>query len=118
MELNMESFKRDERRNMEKESENKKFETGRQKLQEDIFQSMRKQLNIKRSFQEDKPVIDNLISFREFIDQNKISITNNRDELYDEYWNIQKKKITCECGAIILRAYLPQHKKKNTAPNL
>jgi hypothetical protein len=30
MELNMESFKRDERRNMEKESENKKFKTGRQ----------------------------------------------------------------------------------------
>jgi hypothetical protein len=27
---NMESFKRDERRNMEKESENKKFKTGRQ----------------------------------------------------------------------------------------
>jgi hypothetical protein len=32
MELNMESFKRErgERRNMEKESENKKFKTGRQ----------------------------------------------------------------------------------------
>jgi hypothetical protein len=60
----------------------------------------------------DKSVIDNLISFREYIDQNKIIITNNRDELYDEYWNIEKKKkITCECGAIISRVHLP-HKKR------
>jgi hypothetical protein len=62
---------------------------------------------------EDKPVIDNLISFKEYIDQNKIIITNNRDELYDEYWNIEKKKkITCKCGAIISRVHLPQHKKR------
>jgi hypothetical protein len=65
-----------------------------------------------------KPVIDNLISFREYVDQNKIIITKNRDELYDEYWNIEKKKkITCECGAIISRAHLAQHKKRTT-PNL
>jgi hypothetical protein len=64
-----------------------------------------KHQNFERS-PEDKPVIDNLISFREFIDQNKINITKkNRDELYEQYWNIEKKKkITCECGEIICRA--------------
>jgi hypothetical protein len=70
-----------------------------------------KHQNFERS-PEDKPVIDNLISFREYLDQNKIIMTNNRDELYDKYWNIEKKKkITCECGEIICRAYLPQHKR-------
>jgi hypothetical protein len=70
-----------------------------------------KHQNFERS-PEDKPVIDNLITFREYIDQNKIIMTNNRDELYEEYWNIEKKKkITCECGEIISRAWLPQHKR-------
>jgi hypothetical protein len=59
-------------------------------------------------------VIDNLITFREYIDQNKINITKkNRDELYEQYWNIEKKKkINCECGEIISRAWLRQHKKR------
>ena len=65
------------------------------------------------NFPEDKPVTDNLVTFREYIDQNKITVKNNRDQLYEEYWNIEKKKkITCECGAIISRAHLPQHKKR------
>jgi len=61
---------------------------------------------------EDKPVTDNLITFREYINQNKITVKNNLDQLYEEYWNIEKKKkITCECGEIISRAWLPQHKR-------
>jgi hypothetical protein len=63
-------------------------------------------------FPEDKPETDNLITFRDYIDQNKIIISKNRDELYEQYWNIEKKKkITCECGEIISRAWLPQHKR-------
>jgi hypothetical protein len=72
-----------------------------------------KHKNFEMSF-ENKPVIDNLISFREYIDQNKIINSKNRDKLNEEYWNIEKKKkIICECGEIISRAWLPQHKEQS-----
>jgi hypothetical protein len=41
-------------------------------------------------------------------------VINLRDELYEEYWNTEKKKkITCECGKIICRAYLQKHKQQS-----